>query len=391
MNGEQLLGYLGYLDDALIQQHSGPAQKKPVPRWKKALAAAACVCLVLGSSFGVLVKLGYFSAGCGSWPGTIVNGAYYYTVPHSGVWRYTPGGQSEKMLGALWMDGWLVNENGLYFSSGRSLYRKDLQTGRTEKLYTAPFWHSSHIGFSLEENGSVVLTVYDKHRDRQQQLLLEGLTGAVLQQLSGWVDDSLVRYGISNGYRMYEYRWYTCGDAVYELVYATDQNGDASGDLLLNGRSVLPEGYYVVFRPRQDGLNGNLLVDVYTGKKGDYWKTQKTLLIRADGTTALLEYRSYDIATPDGRYLLFGRTIDAVVQGSAAANSPIGCCDTVTGEVWPLMMEAETDVYAMTGDGVYLYTSAPWAEEQVCWRVEYDPAGRPAALTMVSADIRHAP
>ena len=389
MNGEHLLHCLNHLDDALIWQHSGPARRKPTPRWKKTLAAAACVCLVLGSTFGIMVKLGYFSAGCGGWPGTIVNGDYYYTVPHSGVWRYTPGGESEKLLSALWMDGWLVNENGLYFDRGRSLYRKDLTTGKIQRLYTASLWECSHIGFSLEEDGTIVLTVYDKRRERQQQLLVDGLNGDVLKQLSDWVDYSEIRYGDSDGYQMYEYRWYTCGDDIYELVYTTDRNGDASDDLLLNGESVLPHGWYAVFRPRQDDLNGNLLVDVYTGRKEDYWKTQKTLLIRADGTTALLEYRGYDTATPDGRYLFFARSIDAVVQGSELANSPIGCCDTETGEVWPLAMDAETDVYDMTSDGQYLYTSAPWADEQACWRIKQDESGRPAALTLLDADIRN--
>lgn len=393
MNGEHLLQYLNQIDDALVQETcalaAAPGAKRP-KRWQKALASAACVCLVLGSAFGVLVKLGYFSAGCGAWPGTIVDGVYYYTVPHSGAWRYTPGGESEKLVSTLFMDGWLVNENGLYFDSGRSLYRKDLTTGRVTRLYTASFWQCSHIAFSLEEDGTIILTVYDKHRERLQQLLLDGLTGAVLRELSGWIDYSRVRYGDAEGYQMAEYRYYTCGNNTYELVWTEDLNGDASNDLLLNGRSVLPEGYYAVFRPKQDGVNGNLLVDVYTGRKGDYWQTQKCLLIRADGSTVLLqEYHSYNAVTPDGKYLFYqGTTYDA--DGNEVQSDTILCCEADTGASWPLPMDADTPQYALTADGEYLYTSAPWADEQACWRIVYDADGRPSALTLVDSDIRSA-
>lgn len=390
MNGEHLLQYLGQIDDSLVQECCAPMRVRTPKRWQKALATAACICLVLGGAFGALVKLGYFSAGCGGWPGTIVNGVYYYQQSHSGAWCYAPGGSSKKLVSSLFMDGWLVNENGLYFDNGRTLYRKDLASGRVQRLYTASRWECSHIAFSLEEDGTVVLTVYDKHRERMKQLLLDGLTGKVLQDLSGWVDYSNVLYGDGDGYRMYEYRYYSCGADTYELVSATDLNGDASADLLLNGESVLPEGWYVVFRPVQEDMNGNLLVELYTGRKADHWQNLNDLLIRTDGSTVLLrEHHSYEACTPDGRYLFYqGTTFDE--QGNEVQTDVLYCMNADTGESWPLPVDANTPQYSLTTDGEYLYTSAPWADEQACWHILYDEAGRPASLSLVSDDIRNA-
>ena len=389
MNGEHLLRYLGHIDDSLVQECCAAVPQRP-KRWKNVLAAAACVCLVLGSTLGVLIKLGYFSAGCGGWPGTIVNGVYYYQRPHSGAWCYTPGGSSKKLVSSLFMDGWLVNENGLYYDSGRSLYRKDLVTGKVQRLYTASWWECSHIGFSLEEDGSVVLTVYDKYKERLQQLLLDGMTGTVLRELSGWIDYSGVAYGESNGYQMYEYCYYTSGEDTYELVYTTDLNGDPSADLQLDGVSVLPQGWYLVFRPVLEDMNGNLLAELYTGRKSDYWQNHRILLIRADGSRVLLdEYHNYEACTPDGRYLFYqGTTTDA--QGNTVQTDVLHCMDAETGQSWPLPMDASTPQYSLTADGTHVYTSAPWADEQACWRIVYDEAGRPSALTLITADLHNA-
>ena len=393
MNGEHLLNYLGFVEDELIQECCAPQNNRrkhpavPLRRW---LAAAACVCLVLCGTFGAMIKLGYFSAGCGGWPGTIVNGRYYYTVPHSGVWCYVPGAESKKLVSFLRMDGWLVNESGLYFDRGRSLYRKDLTTGEEQRLYTARWAESSHIGFSLKEDGTVVLTVYDKRRERQRQLLLDGETGTVLQELSGWIDYRDIRYGFDGGYPMYEYRYYLCGDAIYELVEVEDLNKDASYDLRVSDRSVLPQGWYVISRPQQEDMNGNLLVEIYTGRRDEAWKTQQTLLIRKDGSTVLLPgQHRYESVTPDGRYLFRnGTAYDA--QGNAVQTETIWCLDADTGATWHLTMDAVAPQYEFTTDGIHLYTTAPWAEEQACWRIEYDQTGRPVALLLVSAEIRNA-
>ena len=387
MTREQLFMAIGHCDDRLLEECMDYRAAK-IPR---RLLAAACVLLGVLGSFGTALKLDYFKAGCSGWPGTIANGVYYFTIPHKGAYAYHPdGGETLKIRCALWMDGWLVNESGLYFDRGRSLYRKDLTTGEEQRLYTARWAESSHIGFSLKEDGTVVLTVYDKRRERQRQLLLDGETGTVLQELSGWIDYRDIRYGFDGGYPMYEYRYYLCGDAIYELVEVADLNGDASYDLRVSDRSVLPQGWYVISRPQQEDMNGNLLVEIYTGRRDEAWKTQQTLLIRKDGSTVLLPgQHRYEAVAPDGRYLFRnGTAYDA--QGNAVQTETIWCLDADTGATWQLPMDAVTPQYEFTTDGIHLYTTAPWAEEQACWRIEYDQTGRPVALLLVSADIRNA-
>ena len=115
-----------------------PAQAEEMPprrRWVRMLAAAACLCLVCGAGVGVMLRLGYLTAGCSAWPGTFVGGAYYHTVQHEGIYRWN-GTSNEKVLGAFRNEGWLVNDHGIYYKTRRSLYVLPHE-GRKTKLFTA--------------------------------------------------------------------------------------------------------------------------------------------------------------------------------------------------------------------------------------------------------------
>ena len=137
MRAEDILNALDHVDPALV----GAADRKP-RLWPKRLrrfaAAAACFALVLGLGFHTLLRFDYFRSGCSAWPGSIVDGTYYFRVAHSGLWRWSEEGGTEKLLSTYWYDGSAVNGYGIYFSRGRTLYILPHATGKTEKLYTAP-------------------------------------------------------------------------------------------------------------------------------------------------------------------------------------------------------------------------------------------------------------
>lgn len=62
--------------------------------------------------------------------------------------------------------------------------------------------------------------------------------------------------------------------------------------------------------------------------------------------------------------------------------------EVATGDSWFLEMDAETEnLHDLATNGIHLYTMAPWAEEQMCWKLEYDDAGRPVCLTLISESI----
>ena len=182
MRAEDILNALDHVDPALV----GAADRKP-RLWPKRLrrfaAAAACFALVLGLGFHTLLRFDYFRSGCSAWPGSIVDGTYYFRVAHSGLWRWSEDGGTEKILSTYWYDGALVNGYGVYFNRGRTLYVLPHATGKTEKLYTAPRAKCTHIGFSLLTDGRVDLMVYDKDRQVGSEYLLDGVTGTVRETI----------------------------------------------------------------------------------------------------------------------------------------------------------------------------------------------------------------
>lgn len=68
-------------------------------RWKKVLALAACLALVVGLSGTVIDRLGLFRAGCSAWPGDFIDGRYYFNAGH-GALHCWDGEKTEKVLGA---------------------------------------------------------------------------------------------------------------------------------------------------------------------------------------------------------------------------------------------------------------------------------------------------
>ena len=68
-------------------------------------------------------------------------------------------------------------------------------------------------------------------------------------------------------------------------------------------------------------------------------------------------------------------------------NSEVMCVEVATGESWILEMDAPGDFHDLATDGNYLYTMAPWAEEQTCWRLEYNDERRPIGITLVTKNI----
>ena len=66
------------------------------------------------------------------------------------------------------------------------------------------------------------------------------------------------------------------------------------------------------------------------------------------------------------------------------------CYELASGEEWALPIDREDlngDLYDFASDGTLLYSSAPWAEEQVCWEIVRDESGKPRSLRLLSEDI----
>lgn len=360
MKSERILEALGAVDGQYIAA-ADPGRKK-LPRWTRALAACACLCLVLLGTVGTLLRFDYFRAGCGAWCGDIVEGTYYFTVPHDGVYSYTPEEGTKKELSAFWEDGWLVNNYGIYYQRGRSLFVQVHETGKRQRLYTAAWWNWTHIGFSLEEDGNVVVTQYNKHRELISEVLVDGVTGQVLEEVTpvttydDWWDGTTLLYSRTR---------FQLGDRT--LTFAT--TGEAYRyDLTENGRSLLPEGMQVSGASQ---FGSRLWFE--SADESEHTASWYVAAPDGDDQVITLPRRTYQTGTED--YLFY-------VDNS---NSAIWCIEASTGVRWKLKADAD-EFYSIVTDGTWMYTCVPWRTGQSCWELVWEE-GRPTALKLVNENI----
>lgn len=351
--------------DEYVEEAQRVKLKKSHRRWRKWAVLAACFCLFLTGSFHVLDRLGYLSMGCGALPGTIVNGTYYYTVPHDGLYAYTPGGQSKRLLGKYWYDDWSVNEYGIYYKLGRSLYVLPHETGKSQKLYTLSRSDGTHITYTDLGDGNIALTIYNARTEIKRDILLDGLTGAVQETLTEPTPYSvtLITYAESV---------FTAGERTIHLV------GDkfSTTDMQENGVSILPEGYSTSSRyPVR--LGDNL---VFRGDDANDHHSYPIIIIRSNGDDTFLSPNQYidriQGGTTDGSYLFY-------IQD----NNTVMCMDAYSGGEWELTADTDSNFLDLSTDGEYLYTCAPWNDIQTCWKIVYAEDGRPIELQLVEENI----
>lgn len=366
MNGEQLLDAIEYVDADLIE--AAAAMPKKHHSRKKVYTAAACLALVLFGSI-CAVRLDLFRAGCSATPGTIVDGVYYYQEAHHGVYAYTPDRGTEKVLGKLCYNDFEIGADGLYFCRGRSLYRKDLESGKITTLYRAPFFKSSHAGFQLQNDGSIILRIYNRRRDTRTELLLDGKSGEVLKTLTP-------EKPFTSREDDYSETHFIVGKRQIELVRLPAEGNDRFYDLTENNVSLLPEKTCVIPYPTQ--LGDTLWFICYSypfDEAAEAAKKEETCcILRPDGSDLFLtsEYRYYE----------------GFADQFAFSWSPeLICCDITTGEVWPLAMsDPEIEIHGLSTDGDLLFTCVPWSDVQTLWQLEWED-GHPSSITLIDEDI----
>lgn len=370
MKANELLDMIGNADDSIIEE-AKRKKKTMVPRWTKWVAAAACFCLVSVGSFNTLQRFDYFQgAGCSAMPGTIVDGSYYYKVDHSGVWRYSDG-KTEKVLSTYWEDGWLVNETGLYYLYGKNLYRVDLDTLERSKIYSAN--DGTHIGFDLEQNGNVIVTVYDKNARYRYQVLVNGETGDIIEQLTE-------KISYDSNMPMYSELHYQVGERKIELVQIGGDERTPHYMPTENGAPLLPEGCWIsdYSYERAEGI---ISFDVYRGNEPE--EESEMLILFADGKT-ILEPRYSNYCGSIGHTLLYVNSNSSENYGSNG--NGIWCYDTDTGERWQLKIDSECEFYSFTNDDQMLYSCVPWSEDQTAWKIVCE-ANKPVSLQLIDNNI----
>lgn len=347
----RLLKALGTVDIRFPEE----AMAMPPRRRGRILAAAACFCMICGVGVGVMVRLGYFSAGCSAWAGSFADGGYYHTIPHKGLYRWDDT-DNEKVLGAAWCEGWQVNDYGVYYKTRRSLYVLPHEGTKT-KLFAAGITQSSHIGFTLYGD-NVVVTVYNKHKERFFEVLIDGRTGALLETVTPLTD--------------------------YDVLY----DGQAFGDthLLVGTRSIVLETEQETSILTENGLplTGKAVSRFWNRYGEQVWFTVEEnrtegstwYILQPNGRDRQVTLPTYSICDAAGDFAFWVDHDEGAV-----------CCgDTRTGVYWTLSADTESEFYELSTDGSRLFSCVPWDDYQRLWQVEYEE-GRPVGLTLLDSDI----
>lgn len=356
MKTVKLLAALTDIGDDLVEQ-AAPKKRRKL-RLNRLAAFAACLALVILLGGTAIDRLGLFRAGCSAWPGTFADGRYYYIAGHGSLYCWDGEG-SRLVLHTLLSEESAVNDYGVYYRSGRRIYVIPHDTGRRRLLYTAPLRDRSHIAFAFYGE-DVVVRVYNKWKEHLSEVLVDGRTGAVLEQ----VEDRLP-YAVLHDSQDWQSTHYRLGDRQLVLVPTEEEHAFL---LTENGEPLLEQTVFVGADSFSDQLWFYL-------REGD---GSSAYIVRADGEDTLLE------AVPDNGTLAAAGGYAYWVEYEPEA---VWCMDTHTGERWQLPTDTETELYDLTTDGELLFTCVPWNDYQALWRVETDADGRPVALTLLDGDI----
>ena len=366
MKSNDLIDIIGEAADEHIRD--AKAAKRTKNRWVRWAAVAACICLIGTGVWDTLDRLDYnfFAAGCGAWPGQIVNGDYYYYVQHKGVMKYTPEGKSEHLLHTYWFEEWDVNEYGIYYWYDMSVYVRDHETGTRAKLYTASRINTTHIRFTLTNDGNVIVTHYNKHTGIVYEVLIDGRNGTVLNTVMQPTSNDVSRHA-----------YYSNTNFVFDDRHIVLMPVDEQKSLFLlteNGQNLLSEGELVTKYPKRFG--DALWFSVRSAYGYNPAETDTYAILYPGAKT--------EVVTLPSKYY-YGGTTEYLF--TPEDNRAVLCVEVATGDSWLLEADAEGDFHDLATDGVYLYTTAPWNHVQTCWKIIYDETGKPVGQKLIEPDI----
>ncbi len=367
MSIPRIVSAMEYIDDDLVSGAVTYTRTKKKNSWVKWGALAACLCLIVIGAIDTLSRFEYtMSANCSAYPGEVVNGDYYYHVDHEGVYCFADG-KSEKVLSTYWYDDWAVNEYGIYYQRGRTLFVQPHNSNTKVKLYTANTTDTTHIEFVLQPDGDVVVIHRNKKTTSAYEVLINGATGDLIATLT-----EPASYGKHNSKEKFNNTRYSIGDRLIEWVYSDEYD---RFQIFENGMSILPDDLFV-----QNHLEPFYSEDtlILYGWRADIADDETILIVlRADKTDSILYVPNESFVAGTNEYLFYPDHRGGVY-----------CLDLLTGDSWQLELagESQVNMHNISTDGNYLYSCSPKEHYHECWKVEYEDK-KPVRLSISQSDV----
>lgn len=228
--------------------------------WLKWGTVAACLCLcVMAITLNTLNRMDYFEESCSSYIGKVADGTYYYEVQREGIYSYNEANGTTKVLSSYWFDNWSVNEYGIYYNRGTTLYVLPHGSEKSEKLYSSA--SGSRIDFAVQPNGNIKVSVVGKVDGKYETLQSFFLDGASGERIDGKLSETI----------------YQIGDR--EIIHLRQENGC---DVLENGKSILPEGMTVGNSP--DAFDDGIMffINLDDSDVWSYYAAQSRMIVLTD-------------------------------------------------------------------------------------------------------------
>ncbi len=333
-------------------------------------AAAACLCIMLCGIF-VLIRLGYLTAGCGSYPGTVVNDRYYFCVPHRGIYEFTPEGGSKMVVSDLLRDdrGYSANDYGVYYTRNGKLYVRVNATGKTKKIFDARKSGGKRLYVAdAYDDGTVKIRVFGKN-GMTGTLLIDGKSGETVKVIREFSD-----------YRDYtEKREYKIGNMTITSVY-TVSNNRYKLELFKDGEKFLDDADVEVTAVMDGRFYSDdvLLISCMRYEDGKKAWTNFMVAILPDGTVKEIYDLNYTFTAASNGYIFY-------VPETYMGKGKLCAYNISTGE--SICLIENYSHYEVIPAGEYIYTTAPWSDTTSRYKLLYDADGKLCGVELTHESI----
>ena len=368
-NEIKLFNSITNIDDSLLDETCGKLKKEKKTVFLKILSSAACICLCIFAILNILMRFDYLGVGCSAYPGDIIDGTYYYEKKHDGIYSYDPENEkTEKLLSTFWYSSYDVNDYGIYYSRGNKLYVMPHEEKEGRRIFKAKGY--DRINFSINNNGTLNVTCFDKRNRMKTEILIDAKTGEFIKTI--------------------------IPEMTFEEAWKVSKTSDI--DFEVDGRKLLlkhfEDEYYGIF---EDG-NNILPKDTYA-YDGSYYYSHTGKTIFFDGCRILendtfvpviIAIRNSGMPiTADFSERSNDSTDDNFIFYTSEQKDKIGCLSLKDKSSWELEIEGKTNVsfYSFTSDGNYIYFTAPWDDAHECWKIERDENNSPYKIVLMNENI----